>query len=72
MMVVVMMMVMVVCSSHHLRLRRDRSGDAEDNDKSEEKPFHDRIDAEPPGRITKLCSQCIRVQTKQLYLGFWS
>jgi hypothetical protein len=39
-MVVMMMVAMVVCRSHHLRLRRDRSCEAEDSDESEEKLFH--------------------------------
>jgi hypothetical protein len=40
MMMVVMVMMVVVCRRHHLRLRRDRSRDAEDSDEPEQNPFH--------------------------------
>lgn len=54
MMVAVMtMVVMVVSRGHHLRLRRDRNRDAEDNNEPEQKLFHVGIDAHSTRRITK-------------------
>jgi hypothetical protein len=43
---VVVMMVMVVRRGNHLRLRRDRSREAEDQNEPCQKPFHVRIDAD--------------------------
>jgi hypothetical protein len=50
----VMMVVMVViCRYHHLRLRRDRSREAEDNKEPEEKLFHGGLDEDSQRGITK-------------------
>ena len=39
-MMVVVVMVVMVCSINHLRLRRDRSHEAEDQNESHQKLFH--------------------------------
>jgi hypothetical protein len=44
MVVMMMVMVMMVRSSHHLRLRRDRSCEVEDEEESDQKPFHIELD----------------------------
>jgi hypothetical protein len=47
-MVVMMVMVMMVAvlRCYHLRLRRDWSGEAEDNDEPEQKLLHAKLDAD--------------------------
>jgi hypothetical protein len=43
-MVVMMTVVVMICSIHHLRLRRDRNREAENEENSDQKSFHVQLD----------------------------
>lgn len=52
-MVMMVVVVMVVSRSHHLRLRRDWSREAEDSNQSEQNLLHVRLDADSQVSFTR-------------------
>jgi hypothetical protein len=68
----VMMMVVVVRRGNHLRLRRHRNCEAEDQNESSQKPFHAQIDENPLWRITRPYCPYPVLKTPWLYFCFWS
>jgi hypothetical protein len=61
----------VVCRGNHLRLRRDWSGEAEDEAEAKQNLFHVLIDADSPHRSTSNPAQMAYIDASCLYFCCW-